>query len=112
MTTLAGYFAENLWAFTLSAAVLGLLVGSFLNVTIYRLPLMMEKAWRSQCQELLGASPSPAKSEASFNLVTPRSRCPHCNHAISALENIPVISYLWLRGRCAACGKPISARYP
>jgi leader peptidase (prepilin peptidase)/N-methyltransferase len=75
---------------------------------------MMERAWRTQCQELLGASPSLplAKAEVSFNLVTPRSRCPHCNHAISALENIPVISYLWLRGRCAACGKSISARYP
>jgi len=76
---------------------------------------MMERAWRTQCQELLNSSathPPAGKKEESFNLVTPRSRCPHCGHAISALENVPVISYLWLRGRCAGCGKPISPRYP
>lgn len=115
MTEFSGYLSESPWAFTLSALVLGLLVGSFLNVVIYRLPLMMERAWRAQCQELLGTFEPPssaAKGEESFNLITPRSRCPHCGHAISALENIPVISYLWLRGRCAGCGKPISARYP
>lgn len=115
VTVLSGYLAENLWAFTLSAAVLGLLVGSFLNVVIHRLPLMMERAWRSQCQELLGTGQSRSaagQEQESFNLVAPRSRCPQCGHAISALENIPVISYLWLRGRCAGCGTAISPRYP
>jgi leader peptidase (prepilin peptidase)/N-methyltransferase len=94
---------------------LGLLVGSFLNVVAYRLPVMMERAWHAQCQELTGSPEPPAsdaKQEEPFNLMTPRSRCPHCGHAISAWENIPVISYLWLRGRCAGCGKSISMRYP
>ena len=115
MITLAVYLAESPWAFTIAAAILGLLVGSFLNVVIHRFPLMMERAWQTQCQELLNSStthPPAGKKEESFNLVTPRSRCPHCGHAISALENVPVISYLWLRGRCAGCGKPISPRYP
>lgn len=110
MTPLAAYLAMHPWAFTVAAAVLGLLVGSFLNVVIYRLPLMMERNWRAQCRELLDA---PAEEDAKpFNLIGPRSRCPHCGHAITAMENIPVLSYLWLRGRCAGCGKPISPRYP
>jgi len=115
VSVLAVYLADNLWAFTVAATVLGLLVGSFLNVVVHRLPLMMERAWQAQCQELLGEAHPPAtagKESEPFNLVTPRSRCPHCGHAISALENIPVISYLWLRGRCAGCGKSISPRYP
>lgn len=115
MTELFVYLDESLWAFTVLAVVLGLLIGSFLNVVVYRLPIMMERGWRMQCQEYLGNSELPAKEtkiEEPFNLVVPRSRCPHCGHVISALENIPVISYLWLRGRCAECGKPISARYP
>ncbi|MEJ2574284.1 MAG: A24 family peptidase [Gammaproteobacteria bacterium] len=115
MTDFAGYLSGSPWTFTLLIALLGLLVGSFLNVVAYRLPLMMERAWRAQCRQLLDTpeAPSPSVEKAEpFNLMTPRSRCPHCGHAISAMENIPVISYLWLRGRCAACGKPISARYP
>ena len=116
MTDFSGYLNETPWAFTLLAALLGLLVGSFLNVVVYRLPIMMERTWRAQCQELLGSAEPPLSSAATheepFNLIVPRSRCPHCGHAISAVENIPVISYLWLRGRCAGCGKPISARYP
>jgi leader peptidase (prepilin peptidase) / N-methyltransferase len=112
VTLFTGLFAEYPWAFTVAATVLGLLLGSFLNVIIHRLPLMMERAWHSQCQELVSDAPSNDKLQAPFNLVTPRSRCPHCGHPISALENIPVISYLWLRGRCAACGKAISSRYP
>jgi len=113
--TAVDYLAASPWAFTLAATVLGLLVGSFLNVVIHRLPLMMERAWRTQCQEMLGAphaATAAGKAEEPFDLVRPRSRCPHCGHAITALENIPVISYLWLRGRCAACGKAISPRYP
>ncbi len=94
--------------------VLGLMVGSFLNVVIYRLPKMMELGWKQQCAELNGV-PQPdgdAARHTPYNLVVPRSACPHCNHAISAWENIPIISYLLLRGRCKGCGAPISPRYP
>ncbi|MBE0487431.1 prepilin peptidase, partial [Marinobacter sp.] len=79
------------------AALFGLFVGSFLNVVIYRMPVMMQRSWRSQCQELLELKQD--KSEP-FNLSRPRSRCPHCGHLIGALENIPVLSYLLQRGRC------------
>lgn len=90
--------------------VLGLVVGSFLNVVIHRLPLMLERTWKRQCQEYLGeASSAPLER---FDLILPRSRCPHCGHAISAWENIPLLSFLWLRGRCRGCSARISARYP
>jgi len=89
--------------------VLGLLVGSFLNVVIHRLPRMLERRWAVECAELAGRDPGPAPS---LDLVRPRSRCPHCGHAIRWYENIPVLSYLALRGRCSACGKGIGARYP
>ena len=92
------------------AGIIGLLVGSFLNVVIYRLPKMMERDWRIQCAELSG---SGAKNDAPpYNLSVPRSACPHCNHTIGALENIPVVSYLLLRGKCKNCRAPISIRYP
>ncbi|MCB1624309.1 MAG: prepilin peptidase [Pseudomonadales bacterium] len=90
--------------------VLGLLIGSFLNVVIYRTPKMLEAEWRRQCEELAGRE--IAADAAKFNLVTPRSACPACNKPITALQNIPVVSWLWLRGKCAACGTRISARYP
>lgn len=90
-------------------AVLGLVVGSFLNVVIYRLPVMMQRSWETQCQELLELEQTPREP---FNLVKPNSRCPHCETPIGALENIPVISYLLQRGRCKHCNGPISARYP
>ena len=89
--------------------VLGLMVGSFLNVVIYRLPLIMQREWQEQCAELRGETLPPQER---FNLAVPRSRCPKCGHMISALENIPVISWLVLRGRCRGCKAPISARYP
>ena len=89
--------------------ILGLLVGSFLNVVIYRLPKMMELGWQQQCTELRGEE--PAHSEP-YNLLVPRSACPHCRHAISAWENIPVVSYLILRGKCRGCNAAISPRYP
>jgi leader peptidase (prepilin peptidase)/N-methyltransferase len=93
-------------------ALLGLFVGSFLNVVIYRLPIMMERAWQAEAAELREEPlPDPGTAER-FNLAQPRSRCPHCGHAISALENIPLVSYLLLRGRCRACHAPISLRYP
>lgn len=91
------------------AAVLGLLIGSFLNVVIYRLPKMLEKQWAAECAEMAGKPPETA---APFNLMVPRSRCPHCGHAIHWYENVPVISYLLLRGRCSACKARISVRYP
>ncbi|MFA5824528.1 MAG: A24 family peptidase [Gallionellaceae bacterium] len=91
------------------AGIVGLLVGSFLNVVIHRLPKMMERDWRAQCAELSGTA---AKEEAAYNLSTPRSACPQCGHKIGALENIPVISYIFLRGKCKGCQTPISMRYP
>lgn len=101
---------QNSPAFFVSlAGILGLLVGSFLNVVIYRLPRMMEREWQEQCAELHG---KPLAESAPFNLLVPRSACPQCRHPISALENIPLLSYLFLRGRCAGCGTPISLRYP
>lgn len=88
---------------------MGLAVGSFLNVVIYRLPKIMERDWQVQCAELRGDEP-PAQEI--FNLAVPRSRCPACGHQISALQNIPIASYLALRGQCSACGARISPRYP
>lgn len=89
--------------------LLGLLVGSFLNVVIHRLPRMMEADWQGQCAELRGeAVPEGAR----YNLAVPRSACPACGHQITALENIPLFSWLGLRGRCSACGTAISVRYP
>ncbi len=97
-------------AFVPLATLTGLFVGSFLNVVVHRLPKMMEREWHAQAAELRG-EPEPAAGER-FNLATPRSRCPHCGHLITALENIPVVSYLVLRGRCRHCGAAISKRYP
>lgn len=90
-------------------AVLGLLFGSFLNVVIHRVPRMLEAEWAANCAELAGKEPEVGTP---FNLVRPRSRCPHCQHQIRALENIPVLSYLALRGKCARCRAPIGIRYP
>jgi leader peptidase (prepilin peptidase)/N-methyltransferase len=89
--------------------VLGLLVGSFLNVVIYRTPLILERQWRRQCEELAGHE---APAQERFNLVVPRSACPACKAQIKAIHNVPVLSWLALRGKCAACGARISARYP
>lgn len=114
-------------AFTATCLILGVMVGSFLNVVIHRLPKMLELGWREQCDELsqlktgdhqsdlvIGShrqhkddTPTPA-----YNLVVPRSACPHCSHTIGALENIPIVSYLLLRGKCKNCGAAISPRYP
>ena len=91
------------------AGVLGLLVGSFLNVVIYRLPKILERQWASECAELAGQEPPAAEP---FDLVRPRSRCRNCGHMIRWYENIPVLSYLALRGKCSSCGTPIGLRYP
>lgn len=93
-------------------ALAGLLVGSFLNVVIYRLPIMMKRSWQHDCAEYLGIDLESGATEAPFNLVFPLSRCPACNAAIKPYQNIPVISYLFLRGKCANCSNPIALRYP
>ena len=102
-------FAFDNVATLVLAAVVGLCVGSFLNVVIHRLPKMLERGWREQCADLAGETPADAPA---YNLIVPRSQCPSCGHKIGALENIPVVSYLVLRGHCLACRAPISARYP
>ncbi len=94
--------------------LLGLMVGSFLNVVIHRLPKMMEMRWAAECAELTqtSAPTEPLQMRHQFNLMVPRSRCPHCGHAIQWFENIPARSYLVLGGRCRSCRVPISPRYP
>jgi leader peptidase (prepilin peptidase)/N-methyltransferase len=93
----------------IAAALFGLAVGSFLNVVIHRLPKMMEADWRAQCAEFEGRE---VKDEGRYNLLVPRSACPSCRTPIRARDNVPVLSWLLLRGKCAACGARISARYP
>jgi leader peptidase (prepilin peptidase)/N-methyltransferase len=121
---IADLYAANPLLFAGSVFVLGLVVGSFLNVVIYRLPVMLDREWRAQAAEYTAtaaeaAAPAPttvaelpALPPERFNLVVPRSACPRCQAPIHAWQNIPVISWLALRGRCAACKAPISARYP
>lgn len=96
------------------AGVLGLLIGSFLNVVIHRLPQMLERRWAADCADLCpDCTPAQkARQQAPYDLMRPRSSCPHCGHRIAWHENIPVLSWLWLRGRCSACQARISARYP
>jgi leader peptidase (prepilin peptidase) / N-methyltransferase len=109
--TLPSMFAVQPWVAIAVALVVGLCVGSFLNVVVHRLPKMMDRAWRAQCAELRGEA-TPPEQPAKYNLAVPRSACPQCGHPIGALENIPVVSWLALRGACSACRKPISIRYP
>lgn len=107
---LTEFFALYPLAFVLTALLLGLIVGSFLNVLVWRLPRMLSREWRLQAHDLLGLpaeTPGPA-----YNLILPHSQCPHCGHRIRAWENIPVLSYLALRGRCSSCATPIGRRYP
>lgn len=93
------------------AGILGLLVGSFLNVLIYRLPVMMQRGWKQECQEFLEL-PITEPSPKVFNLCLPASHCPNCDAGIKSYQNIPVFSYLFLKGKCAACQQKISLRYP
>ncbi|MEK9826097.1 MAG: A24 family peptidase [Methylotenera sp.] len=109
LTEISSLLQQNQTLFICISVLFGLMLGSFLNVAIYSLPKMMERDWQNNCLELQGKELAP---EVKFNLVTPRSTCPHCDHKISAIENIPVISYLFLRGRCRACNSHISLRYP
>jgi leader peptidase (prepilin peptidase) / N-methyltransferase len=132
MTSLIDLLASSPAFFVGTCLLFGLLVGSFLNVVIYRVPVMLERQWREQCQELAVPGPASASSgptttpsgsqahqatiskqaDAPFNLVVPRSSCPACKAPITAIQNIPVLSYLFLKGRCANCGVRISPRYP
>lgn len=109
MNSLA-FLAGNLPAFVLVVVVFGLLIGSFLNVLVYRLPKMMQREWRMQAREVLELEAEPVGP--TFNLVLPNSTCPHCQHEIRPWENIPLVSWLALRGKCSACKAPISKRYP
>ena len=107
---------------TVIVGLFGLIVGSFLNVVIYRLPVMLQRDWEQQCREMLAESDGPVSPEAvgqpanevaeTFNLITPRSRCSACGTPIKGYQNIPLVSYLFLKGRCATCGEHISMRYP
>ncbi len=109
--SLTDFLQSNPGWFLTTVFMLGLLIGSFLNVVISRLPQMLQREWRTQCHEILELEDAAEKPER-LDLSHPRSHCPHCGHMITALENIPVISYLFLRGRCSDCHKPISIRYP
>ena len=107
------YLAASPAALILVCVLFGLLVGSFLNVVIHRIPKMMEATWRQEARELLD-QPAPKGEEEPpiFNLVTPGSHCPHCNHRIRWYENVPVVSWALLKGRCSGCKAAISKRYP
>jgi len=108
---MADLFVQQPVVFIAVAFAFALMIGSFLNVVIYRLPLMMQREWREQCEELQ-SSPAPNLPEGPFNLIVPRSRCPSCGEAITAWQNIPVLSYLLLGAQCANCQSSISVRYP
>jgi len=117
--SLALFFTLNPWVLISTGFIFGLLIGSFLNVVIYRLPVMLKREWREQCEVFFESEPNitaeisdNSKTPEKFNLAVPRSSCPHCNHKITAVENIPMLSYLFLRGRCSSCQAFISARYP
>ncbi|MGZ8135748.1 MAG: prepilin peptidase [Methylococcaceae bacterium] len=106
-------FASSPYLFSALAGVVGLLVGSFLNVVIYRLPVMMQRNWRKECAEYLQIDSGQTQDEEEpFNLVLPLSHCPHCNTPIKPYQNIPVISYVFLQGKCATCRNSIALRYP
>jgi leader peptidase (prepilin peptidase)/N-methyltransferase len=110
---LIDFYAASPALFIGACGVVGLLIGSFLNVVIYRLPIMLERQWREDCENLkAGADAPPRVAAPAFNLVVPRSACPACRAPISAWQNVPVISFLLLGGRCRACRASISLRYP
>ena len=104
------FYTNNIIAFAVCVGLVGLLIGSFLNVVVYRLPKMLMRDWRAQAREVLEI---PAVNQGdTFNLVLPNSACPHCDHEIKPWENIPLLSWLCLRGKCSSCKQAISIRYP
>ena len=105
-------FAQSAPLFIAVVFAFALVIGSFLNVVIHRLPIMMQREWLEQAEELTNTPSEVDIPEGRFDLVMPRSRCPSCDARITAWQNIPIVSYLLLRGRCANCGQSISARYP
>ncbi len=111
-------FRENQMFFLIVVGIFSLLVGSFLNAAIYRIPIMLQRGWREECAEVFGGDSDNSEIHVNhtegkkFNLFVPRSQCPHCGHMITAIENIPVISYLFLRGKCSSCKTGISIQYP
>lgn len=106
------FFEQHPTIFIIVVGAISLLVGSFLNVVIYRLPIMLDRQWRQYCQEILDQGEQTQDDESTFNLSVPRSHCPQCKRMVRSWENIPVISYIFLRGQCPGCQVKISARYP
>ena len=105
-------YSQYTWLYFFLLGLFSLLVGSFLNVLIHRLPIMLERSWRQEYQDYFAEGDNPPAQAEPYNLFLPRSACPHCGHQITALENIPLLSWLFLKGRCSSCQHPISARYP
>ncbi|PLT26972.1 A24 family peptidase [Pseudoalteromonas sp. MelDa3] len=117
MQSIIEVMQSQLWFYLTTIGLISLCIGSFLNVVIYRLPLMMQREWQSECRllledELTANKPKQANINEPFNLVKPNSTCPKCKNAIKPWQNIPIISWLALKGKCASCSNPISARYP
>lgn len=113
LENIVSVFQATPWLFYSSILFIGLCVGSFLNVVAYRLPLMMERDWKNECHEFLELEPVKQNDRlASLNLATPASACPNCGHRLRAWENIPVISYIFLKAKCSSCGSKISLQYP
>ncbi len=102
---------SNVWLLV-TVGLVSLMIGSFLNVIISRLPIMLEREWKHECTEFLGNTNAAPPDTSTFNLAVPRSQCPNCGHQITALENIPVLSYLFIRGKCSNCRTPIALQYP
>ncbi|MCP1267864.1 prepilin peptidase [Aeromonas hydrophila] len=111
MLLITDVFHSLPWLYFSLVFLFSLMIGSFLNVVIHRLPIMLEREWQAEYLGYFNPETQPQQEER-YNLMVPRSACPHCGHAITAMENIPLLSWLWLKGRCRACQAPISARYP
>ncbi|MFQ2267313.1 prepilin peptidase [Aeromonas hydrophila] len=111
MLLITDVFHSLPWLYFSLGFLFSLMIGSFLNVVIHRLPIMLEREWQAEYLGYFNPETQPQQEER-YNLMVPRSACPHCGHAITAIENIPLLSWLWLKGRCRECQAPISARYP
>lgn len=111
MLLITDVFHSLPWLYFSLVFLFSLMIGSFLNVVIHRLPIMLEREWQAEYLGYFNPETQPQQEER-YNLMVPRSACPHCGHAITAIENIPLLSWLWLKGRCRECQAPISARYP